>query len=1091
MALTRITKGVIKPNENYDTHNINSTGIVTAIGLDVNGNGDISGNLSVGGVLTYEDVTSIDSVGIITAQKDIHVGAGVSVVGVGTFGSLDISGDIDVDGHTNLDNVSIAGVTTFASSIHVADSIIHEEDANTKISFPANDEISFDTSGHDRIYIKSDGKIGMGTVTPAVDIHHFSDGLNGNSLRLENREGYVTIINDANGLYLDADTHYIRSKAGSTYATINSSGKLNVNYDLDVDGHTELDNVNITGFTTFATGTRFYHHTPRIEMQTNSTATIGFFNATTGTTNSDGMIMGFSSNSQVGFINVNEGGHGFILKTGGSGVGNERINISGLGTVSLRYGTSEEMVTARPNGAVELYHNGIKRLETSSVGVSIPQDLDVDGHTNLDNVNIAGIVTVTTSTQYHGYKLSNGSNIVGELVGLSGSNDTGALSLWHGGSKYVQLSAQGYSYIIGGNVGINTTTPTQKLVSYADSGYPFVANGPSNSIALNNAGVIVFGTKDVASYGYGSLDATEFQFKISGSPKVNIDTAGRLLVNRTAAYASSSERLSVNGMTSIQGSSTSAANLYLFNTDTTGSGTVQPYLFLHDGSGIRGGLGLQYSTSNFVLNAVNDFQFRTGASGVSGTEKIRITSAGKLLIGSNIHNTTIASGVGSQLQIEGNSYQTSSFTLINNSTSTDPAFINFGKSRAGSSGGTTIVQNGDRVGGIRWSVADGNDLHSRVAQIDVFVNGTPGSDDTPGQISIQTTPSGGNYPLDRLNIDSAGRVTLGAGTQSQFASSFNSGANQLLITSNGSTGLTIDSTSSTSGSIHFADGPTGSESYRGIIEYNHSEDDMKFGVEGYPVARLRKGNYSDVGGGMIIGSHSNDAGVAHSDSRTLILGHTTHSETGITLVNSTSGSGKIRFSDNTSPFNQGSIAYYHGSRTVGSVPTYADSLTFAPNQKDDQFVMNGNEAMRLSSNNGKMKMVDGFWTKAINTSYSTVFTIRTGYDNSSHHHRGYFYEIVVFGGDWGSHSANRTYFKGFINGHSGYGGHSVIEHSGTYGSNSGGGGHYGSSECQITVTWSSNGDSHIQMKLTTGSVTAEGYARFIGWIRDYDGFEIR
>ena len=42
MALTRITKGVIKPNENYDTHNINSTGIVTAIGLDVNGNADIS-----------------------------------------------------------------------------------------------------------------------------------------------------------------------------------------------------------------------------------------------------------------------------------------------------------------------------------------------------------------------------------------------------------------------------------------------------------------------------------------------------------------------------------------------------------------------------------------------------------------------------------------------------------------------------------------------------------------------------------------------------------------------------------------------------------------------------------------------------------------------------------------------------------------------------------------------------------------------------------------------------------------------------------------------------------------------------------------
>ena len=113
MALTRITKGVIKPNENYDTHNINSTGIITAVG------GNFSGNVSVGGVLTYEDVTSIDSVGIITAQKDIHVGAGVSAVGVGTFGSLDISGDIDVDGHTNLDNVNIAGVTTTSGRIDV------------------------------------------------------------------------------------------------------------------------------------------------------------------------------------------------------------------------------------------------------------------------------------------------------------------------------------------------------------------------------------------------------------------------------------------------------------------------------------------------------------------------------------------------------------------------------------------------------------------------------------------------------------------------------------------------------------------------------------------------------------------------------------------------------------------------------------------------------------------------------------------------------------------------------------------------------------------------------------------------------------
>ena len=36
------------------------------------------------GVLTYDDVTNVDSIGIITARKDIHVGAGVSVVGIVT-----------------------------------------------------------------------------------------------------------------------------------------------------------------------------------------------------------------------------------------------------------------------------------------------------------------------------------------------------------------------------------------------------------------------------------------------------------------------------------------------------------------------------------------------------------------------------------------------------------------------------------------------------------------------------------------------------------------------------------------------------------------------------------------------------------------------------------------------------------------------------------------------------------------------------------------------------------------------------------------------------------------------------------------------
>ena len=86
------------------------TGIVTATGLDINGNGDISGtlsvggNVSVGGTLTYEDVSNIDAVGIITAQQGIKVGAGQSISAVS--GTIYYYGD-----GSNLDGV-VSGVET-------------------------------------------------------------------------------------------------------------------------------------------------------------------------------------------------------------------------------------------------------------------------------------------------------------------------------------------------------------------------------------------------------------------------------------------------------------------------------------------------------------------------------------------------------------------------------------------------------------------------------------------------------------------------------------------------------------------------------------------------------------------------------------------------------------------------------------------------------------------------------------------------------------------------------------------------------------------------------------------------------------------
>jgi hypothetical protein len=46
--------------------------------------GTFSGNVSIGGTLTYDDVTNVDSVGLITARNGINVTAGVSTFAAAT-----------------------------------------------------------------------------------------------------------------------------------------------------------------------------------------------------------------------------------------------------------------------------------------------------------------------------------------------------------------------------------------------------------------------------------------------------------------------------------------------------------------------------------------------------------------------------------------------------------------------------------------------------------------------------------------------------------------------------------------------------------------------------------------------------------------------------------------------------------------------------------------------------------------------------------------------------------------------------------------------------------------------------------------------
>ena len=94
------------------------TGVITATG------GDFTGNVSIGGTLTYEDVTNIDAVGIITANSGIHVsgivtakaGAAVTYYGDGSNLTGVVSG-VEVKENTASRGTSIVSLDFVGASV--------------------------------------------------------------------------------------------------------------------------------------------------------------------------------------------------------------------------------------------------------------------------------------------------------------------------------------------------------------------------------------------------------------------------------------------------------------------------------------------------------------------------------------------------------------------------------------------------------------------------------------------------------------------------------------------------------------------------------------------------------------------------------------------------------------------------------------------------------------------------------------------------------------------------------------------------------------------------------------------------------------
>ena len=217
------------------------------MGIQINGQTDtisaidggitVATDLTVPGVLSYDDVTNIDSVGVITARNGINVTGGNVTMHSG--------GRIFIGAGGNAVDPMFAPVS----------------DTNTGIAFPAADTMLFTTGGSERLRITSDGDIKFGTQGSSVGNNstalthidagrEYWSGTAGDYRSLKHRFYYAS-TDDAYGMGISSNLLEIQSQTDMAFFAGSAgvaSGRRVERLRITSSGDTEIRNT-VAGIT--------------------------------------------------------------------------------------------------------------------------------------------------------------------------------------------------------------------------------------------------------------------------------------------------------------------------------------------------------------------------------------------------------------------------------------------------------------------------------------------------------------------------------------------------------------------------------------------------------------------------------------------------------------------------------------------------------------------------------------------------------------------------------------------------------------------------------------------------------------------------
>ena len=466
----------------------------------------------------------------------------------------------------------------------------------------------------------------------------------------------------------------------------------------------------------------------------------------------------------VGATSLFVGGIGTVHVATGTTARYENVNITGVGTIATFKANAVDVANINVSAAVtanKFYGDG-STLTGVSVGVRTAGAVVGYGVTFLDfrgagvstayfntNVGIAtvffqggggsGTVSISSATPSNPtngdlwYSIDYGRTFVYyDEVELG----VGSTAVWvdaapfNAGGKYIGAYG-GTSYGAIGNTAGTKTVPSWNFTDDSNTGIFQGGTADHLSFAAGGSGIATVNVGGVTVSGI----VTAHSVSLSGDATVagNMNITGDLVYN---------EERAVNSL--VSGTST-ITNANATQMSVTGVGTFGGSVSIGDSIIHTGD-----TDTSLRFPSANTISLNTG-----NLEALRVDSGQRLLIGqtANVHSLT------DKVQISGTD-ATSSIYLNRYANNANAAYIHFNKSRSGTIGGNTIVQDDDLLGRIYFEGNDGNGPQS-AAYIEAHVDGTPGSTDMPGRLEFLTTPDGAAAPTERMRITSSGKVGIG------------------------------------------------------------------------------------------------------------------------------------------------------------------------------------------------------------------------------------------------------------------------------------------------------------------------------------------